>query len=163
MGFKERGYITIEELREKGFLPPEERFKKGPVVIIECPEEIPCDICVHACPNKAISMDVIYGLPRVDWDKCTGCGVCVGFCPGLAIFVVDISKPDKAYVTLPYEFLPEPQVGREAILLDREGRPVGKGRIARVWSYRKTWVVTVEVPHDKAMDVRAIRIEEEHD
>ncbi len=159
MGFKERGYISVDELRDLGLAPPEDRLRKGPVVIVECPEMIPCDICVYACPRNAISMDKIYGLPRVDWDKCTGCGVCVGYCPGLAIFVVDVSKPDKGYVTLPYEFLPEPRVGLEATLLDRGGRVVGKGRIVRVWSYRKTWVVTVEVPHDKALDIRAIRIE----
>lgn len=160
MGYQVRGYITLEELREKGLLPPPERLEKGPVVVIECPDEIPCNICVGACPFKAISMDTIYAIPRVDWDKCIGCGVCVAYCPGLAIFVVDISKPgDKAYVTLPYEFLPEPKKNMVVDLLGRDGRVLGKGRIVKLWSYRKTWIVTVEVPKELAMEVRSIWIQ----
>ncbi len=157
-GYKVRGYITVEELSQYNLYPPGERLEKGPAVVIECPEEIPCNICVDACPFKAISMDKIYGLPRVDWNKCIGCGVCVPRCPGLAIFVIDLSKPDKAYVTVPYEFLPEPRKGDEAVLLSRDGREVGVGRVVRAWKHEGTWAVTVEVPRDKAMEVRAIWI-----
>ena len=158
MGFKETGVITPKELEEKNLLPPKERLMKGPVVIIECPEEIPCNICVDACPFKAISMDKIYDIPRVNWEKCTGCATCVPQCPGLAIFVVDLSRDDKALITLPYEFKPEPVKGAIVDLLDREGRVVGKGRIVKAYSYDKTWAVTVEIPRDKWLEVRGIWI-----
>lgn len=44
-----------------------------------------CNACVQACPYKAISVDS--GLdpftpqPRVDWDRCNGCGACESVCP----------------------------------------------------------------------------------
>ncbi len=158
MKYKETGIISLDELKKLGLLPPEDRLKKGPVVIIECPEEIPCNICVDACPHGAISMEKIYSLPKVDWNKCIGCGVCVPKCPGLAIFVIDASREDKAYVTLPYELLPPPRKGMNVKLLGRDGRVVGEGYIVKVWNHEKTWVVTVEVPKELVMEVRSIWI-----
>lgn len=160
MGFKETGVLSYEELKEKGLLPSMERLEKGPIAIAECPEQIPCNICVTACPFNAVKMDKIYDLPRIDPEKCTGCGTCVPRCPGLAIFVVDLSKPDKAIITLPHEFLPKPEKGTVVKLLDREGNIVGEGRILRAWQYDKTWAVTVEAPRDKWFEVRAIWIPE---
>ncbi len=157
--FKERGYVTLEELEALGLLPPKERLEKGPVAILECPEQIPCNICVDSCPQGAIRMERITDLPMVDWDKCVGCASCVAVCPGLAAFVVDLTVSDnKAHVTLPYEFLPEPRVGLEVELLGRDGSILGKGRVVKCWERNRTWVVTVEVPRELAMDVRGIRI-----
>ncbi len=158
MGFKETGVISYQELVEKGLMPSMERLEKGPIAIAECPEEIPCNICMSVCPFKAVKMEKIYDLPRIDPDKCIGCGVCVPQCPGLAIFIVDLSKPGKALITLPYEFLPKPVKGMIVKLLDREGNIVGEGRIVKAWQYDKTWAVTVEVPRDKWFMVRAIWI-----
>jgi len=154
--FRRSGIITVDELKKLGLVPPEERLAKGPVAIAECPEEIPCNICVDACPLKAIHMNSINDIPRIDWGKCIGCGICVSKCPGLAIFVVDMSKPNKAYVTLPHEFLPVPKVGDEVMLLSRSGEDLGRGKVVRVWEHNRTWVVTVEVPKNLAMEVRAI-------
>ena len=162
MEWRKRGYITVEELERLGLLPPKWRLEKGPVAIAECPEPIPCNICVDACPYKAISMDGINGLPRIDWSRCTGCGVCVSLCPGLAIFVVDLSKPDRALVTLPYEMLPEPKPGMKVALLSRDGRVVGEGTIVRVWERNRTFVVTVEALPELALEVRAIWVKEEN-
>ena len=153
------GIISLEVIKELGLFPPEERLKKGPVVLIECPEKIPCNICVSACPFGAISMDSIIDIPKVDWDKCTGCATCVALCPGLAIFVVDLSKEDKAYITVPHEFIPAPDVGEEVILLNKEGKRVGKGKVVRVFERNKTYVVTVEVPKELVFEVRAIWVE----
>ncbi|ADV65280.1 4Fe-4S binding protein [Desulfurococcus mucosus] len=158
MSSRKTGVITPEELEEKGLLPPRERLAKGPVAVLECPEEIPCNICVSACPFNAVSKSKIYEIPKLDPEKCIGCGVCVAKCPGLAIFVVDISKPGKAYVTLPYEMLPAPFKGARVELLDREGRSLGEGTVVKAWSYERTWAVTVEVPPDKWLSVRAIRV-----
>jgi len=157
--YRRTGIVSVDELKKLGLLPPVERLKKGPVAIIECPEKIPCNICVDACPSKAISMESIIDTPKLDWNKCTGCGMCVVLCPGLAIFVVDLSKKDKAYVTVPHEFLPEPKVGDEVILLGRDGKKLGKGKVVRVFERNKTFAVTVEVPPELAMEVRAIWVE----
>lgn len=158
--WRSRGYVTVEELERLGLIPPRERMERGPVAVAECPEPIPCNICVSACPFKAVSMEGITGLPRIDWERCTGCGVCVTACPGQAVFVVDLSRGPVAHVTLPYEMLPEPRPGMEATLLGRDGRPLGRGRVVRAWRRGGTWAVTVEAPRDKAMEVRAIRLEE---
>jgi len=40
---------------------------------------IGCKLCVKNCPDDAIS--VIDNLARVDYDKCTLCGICVEKCP----------------------------------------------------------------------------------
>ena len=156
MSYRRSGVITVDDLKRLGLLPPIERMLRGPVAILECPEPIPCNVCASACPQKAIRMDRLIDIPRVDWDKCVGCGTCVAVCPGLAAFVVDISKPDKAYVTLPHEFLPVPKVGDEVLLLGRDGRNLGTGKVVRIWERNRTWVVTVEVPKELAMEVRGI-------
>ncbi|MEM1794062.1 MAG: 4Fe-4S binding protein [Desulfurococcaceae archaeon] len=159
MEFKKLGYLTHKDLEDLNIIPPSERLKKGPVVIVECPEEIPCDVCIYACPYGAISKESIYSVPRVDWDKCNGCGVCVPQCPGLAMFVIDLSKSGASYVTLPYEFLPEPVKGDVVVLLGRDGRELGLGKVVKAWRYLNTWSITVEVPREVAMDVRAIWIQ----
>ncbi len=159
--YKRTGIIFSETLREMGLIPPLERLKKGPVAIVECPENIPCNICVDACPFKAISMNTINDIPRIDWNKCRGCGICAIKCPGLAIFIVDLSKPDKALVTVPHEFLPKPSKGDLVVLLGRDGRRLGKGRVVKVWEYNKTLLVTIETPKEYAMEVRAIWMEKE--
>lgn len=81
-------------------MPSEEILCRGPVAIIECPEEIPCNPCQMVCPSQAITMDDINDTPVVDYDKCKGCGLCVQVCPGLAIFMVSYAN-DKAVVSLP--------------------------------------------------------------
>jgi Fe-S-cluster-containing hydrogenase component 2 len=154
--FRETGVIELAELEKLGLLPPRERLARGPVAILECPEEIPCNICVPFCPTKAIQMDTIIALPRVQWDKCTGCGVCVAVCPGLAAFVVDLSKPDADYVTVPHEFLPAPRVGERVVLMNRRGEVVGEGEVVRVWERNKTYVATVKAPKGLGLEVRAI-------
>jgi len=132
-------------------------LKKG-VVIIECVQEIPCDPCVAICPVNAISMKDINAIPRVDFDKCTGCRRCVGICPGLAIFVVKL-EDDKALITLPYEFLPIPKVGDKVKALDREGISRGIAKVKKVNRSEKTTVVTIEVDKDLAMEVRNIKLD----
>ncbi|MDR2865293.1 MAG: RnfABCDGE type electron transport complex subunit B [Spirochaetaceae bacterium] len=40
---------------------------------------IKCGICVKKCPNQAI--EIINGIPEIDYKKCSSCGLCVGVCP----------------------------------------------------------------------------------
>jgi Fe-S-cluster-containing hydrogenase component 2 len=157
------GIISSEEL--KAALPPEERFNKGPVAIIECLQDIPCDPCVAACPVQAIQMrEGITDKPVLDFEKCTGCGLCVPKCPGLAIFVVQKNiAPGKSAVSMSYELLPIPEKDQMVTLLDRAGKPSGKGKVLRVINppkYDKTAVVTVEVPEELVMEIRAIKVEQ---
>ena len=139
-----------------------ERRKKGAYVVIECPEKIPCDPCVDACPNDAISMPgSIIELPEVDYEKCTGCLVCIPKCPGLAIFVVDETPEDHALVYIPYEFLPRPKKGDKAIGLDREGKERCEVVIKKVIDARKfdrCAIVGFSIPKELAREIRSIKL-----
>ena len=156
------GYITPEELEKYiGKLPSEERLRKRPVAIPECPQEIPCTPCKEICPVDAVSMPTPNDLPVVDYDKCVGCSLCVQICPGLAFFMMHYVG-DRARITLPHELLPLPEKGEEVVLLNRVGDEVGRGRVILVIPREKskgdTPILTVEVPIELAWDVRAVRV-----
>lgn len=151
--YEKTGVLSTKDLK----LPSKKQLEKG-VAILECVQEIPCDPCVDSCPVNAISMKDINALPINDFDKCIGCGKCVGLCPGLAIFVVKV-KDEKALITLPYEFLPVPNVGGTVKALDRGGNIRGEGVVKKVVKNGKTMVITIEVGKDSAMDVRNIRVD----
>jgi len=158
---KNDGIITPEELAP--VLPPPRRLEKGPVAIIECLQDIPCDPCVSACPTKAIKMkEGITDKPLLDFEACTGCGLCIAKCPGLAIFVINMKhSAGKATVSMSYELLPVPEKDQEVTALDRAGKVVGKVKVVRVINppaYDRTAVVTVEVPADQVNNIRAIRV-----
>ncbi len=158
-----RGYLTVEELRKLTPMPSEERLKKKPVAVPECPQEIPCTPCAEICPVNAISMPTPNDRPMVDYDKCIGCSLCVQICPGLAFFMIHY-RGEVARITLPHELLPVPKRGDEVILLNRKGENVGTGKVVLVIPREKsvgdTPVVTVEVPVELAWEVRAIRVKE---
>jgi Fe-S-cluster-containing hydrogenase component 2 len=142
--------------------PSDERFKKGPVVIVECFQEIPCNPCVDACRPGAITKpNDINDLPVVDFDKCNGCGICIAHCPGLAIFVVDKTYSEThAIVRIPYEFVPVPAGGQFAYGLDRSGVERGLFEVVRVISggeKNKSTTIWLTVPQELAMEIRAVR------
>jgi ferredoxin len=95
--------------------------------------------------------------------QCVGCTKCVTICPGLAIYLQWINR-DRGYVTLPYEQLPEPSLGDEALLYDRSGKTIGIGTIVNPTYQARgnpypLWCVTVEFNNSKIVyDVRAIQI-----
>jgi Fe-S-cluster-containing hydrogenase component 2/bacterioferritin-associated ferredoxin len=157
------GIIDIAKLKKSESFPSEKRFKEGPVAIIECLEEIPCNPCEFICPEKAIKVGKpIANLPRFFEDKCTGCGLCVPHCPGLAIFIVDLTySEDEAVVQFPYEFLPLPNVGDEVDAVDREGAIITRAKVKAVRNpkkFNKTPVVSLIVPKKFVMEVRGIKI-----
>lgn len=154
--YEATGVLTSGHLKK--ILPPKERLEKGPVVVIECIQKIPCDPCAHVCRFEAIRKTSLVDPPGVDYEKCNGCGECVAVCPGLAIFVVNLKyKNDKALVTIPYELLPMPKRGEIYEALDREGKPVGEARIIAARKVKdRTAVVTVAVKKNLAMIVRNI-------
>ncbi|HHV79006.1 MAG TPA: 4Fe-4S dicluster domain-containing protein [Firmicutes bacterium] len=156
---KKTGIPEEEEL--KLVLPDDARRKRGPFAVFECFERIPCNPCYDACPMHAVMpFEDINDLPRLDLDRCNGCGNCVAQCPGLAVFVVDETySEDEALLKLPYEFVPLPLAGSEVDLLDREGKKVGRGKVVRVQKARHrtaTPVVWVTVPKHLSMVVRNI-------
>jgi len=160
-GPRQLGYLPLEVIKEKISLPSKERLEKGPVVIIECDEDIPCDPCVESCKKGAILKESLTSAPIVDYEKCTGCALCVAACPGLAIFVVDNSREDKALVYIPYEMLPAPQKGDKGDALDRSGKQIGSAEVAKVRKgTRGTTILGILVEKDLVMNVRSIRIPE---
>jgi len=142
-------------------IPSAERLKQGPVVIIECPEEIPCNPCEGACPHEAIRIGLpITTTPTLVESRCVGCGLCVPRCPGLAIFLVDMTfSESEALVSFPFEYLPLPEPGDACVAVDGEGQAIGQAIIHRVQDPRSndsTPVVTVRVSHELAPRVRGI-------
>ncbi|RKX74392.1 MAG: 4Fe-4S ferredoxin [Spirochaetes bacterium] len=155
------GVPTKEELLKQ--LPSEERLDRGPVVVIECFQEIPCDPCYYSCRRRAIrEFADINSIPIVDFERCNGCTLCISSCPGLAIFVVDKTySEESALVIMPYELLPLPEEGEEVACLDRRGEEVCKGRVVNIRTRKmqdKTAVISVAVPKEMVMEVRNIRV-----
>ena len=150
--YEKTGILSIKELQ----VPSKKQLEKG-VAILECVQEIPCNPCVDSCPVHAISMEDINAPPVNNFEKCIGCTKCVGVCPGLAIFVVKI-KDDKAWITLPYEFIPVPKVGDIVQALDRNGLLRSNALVKKIVKHGKTLVITIEVQSSLAMDIRNIKV-----
>lgn len=170
--------IKLDEARRTGVLSDEvllqipgyqldaQKAAKGPLVMIECAQNIPCNPCETVCPKNAITVgDPITNLPVVDPEKCIGCGICVAACPGLAIFLVDLHAGEGlASVTFPYEYLPVPQKGDRVTAVDRAGKPVCDATVEKVVSvktYDMTKVVTITVPLAYANVARGIERKKE--
>lgn len=159
----QRGYHRRDELDELDVFPSKETIESKRVALIECVEEIPCNPCAVVCRMGAIEKDTLCSLGKVNWEKCSGCTMCVAVCPGLSIFLQNI-KDGKGYVTMPYELLPTPELGKKAQLLDRSGKAVGVGKIVNPTYQAKgdaypRWVVTVEMDDPElSYEVRAIKI-----
>lgn len=147
-------------MKALGLYPPNERINAiRPVVVFECPQAIPCDSCLESCKIKAIKMDNINDIPIVDFAKCTGCGKCLMRCPGLAAFLVQVVG-ERGYVTMQYEFLPIPKKGEKVTSLDRSGNELGEAMVVRIIPSERndgTAIVTVEIPREIVMEVRAIK------
>jgi Fe-S-cluster-containing hydrogenase component 2 len=163
MGLEQSGVLSAEELAKLPGMPSAARMQRGPVAVIECAQEIPCNPCEALCRQGAIGVgDLITNLPTLDEDKCTGCGLCIAGCPGQAIFAVDTTHSEtEAVVAMPYELLPLPQVGQAVDGLDREGQAICTGHVVKVLTPRRfdrTAVVTVAVPQECAMSVRNIAL-----
>ncbi len=99
-------------------------------ILIDCPEEIPCNPCETACPAGCISVgDEITDFPVLTGKRCSGCGRCIAVCPGLAIRIAD---PERGIIALPYEYLPLPEVGMHLPVVDITGAEIGIGEVNRI-------------------------------
>lgn len=154
---------VLTEERPGAVKPPMDLWKdkKGGLVIVECPQRIPCNPCNTSCPTGAITPFAdINDTPEIQYDKCTGCALCVAVCPGLACFVVDLTfSEDKALFKLPCEMLPVPQKGDAVDCLGRTGEVLAKGTVEAVTEPKKdrTIVVHVSAPKSLVNDIRAVR------
>ncbi|MCL1818254.1 MAG: 4Fe-4S binding protein [Spirochaetaceae bacterium] len=160
-GIQRTGIASAEELRACPGIPGNDRFEKGPVAVIECVQEIPCNPCEYACSSGAISVGLpITRLPVLDGEKCIGCGECLAFCPGLAVFLVHKNFTDTtSLVEFPYEYLPLPEAGAIVPCGGRDGRYIADGKVVRVIRTRRsdgTALILVEVPKEFFMDIRTI-------
>jgi Fe-S-cluster-containing hydrogenase component 2 len=156
---------VLTESRPGAQVPPKGLWetKKNGLVIIECPQRIPCNPCASSCPTGAIvPFKDINDTPTIDYEKCIGCGKCVAQCPGLACFVVDLTygEEEQALMKLPFEMLPVPAEGENVDCLNRVGETVAQGQVLRVTEPLKdsTRVVHVVVPRDLVMEIRAVRV-----
>lgn len=155
------GYVADDEItRFPGFT-----HAVGVHPVMECTQNIPCNPCQDACPKGCIRIgEKITSLPAVNPDAtCIGCGMCVASCSGQAIFLVNEHLEEGyASVTIPYEFLPLPEIGTKGVALGRNGQKVCDAEIIAVKSvpaYDKTNLLTMKVPAEFADRARFFKTE----
>ena len=163
----DEGIDVSMNLLEKGFVAEDEITRYPGVTkqvgihpVIECTQNIPCNPCQDACKMGCIKIgENITSLPVVDTEhKCVGCGMCVASCSGQAIFLVDEEvEPGYGEVTMPYEFLPLPEVGDKGVGLGRDGSEVCEAVVTNVRTsnaFDHTNLLTVKVPGEYVSKVR---------
>lgn len=162
---KTTGAPTLEELYKSPAFPTYEQLRKGPIAIIECIEEIPCNPCEASCLKGAITIgESITNLPKIDFEKCIACGMCVSACPGLAIYIKDYTYSDtNALLSFPYEYYPLPNEGDIVDAVDRHGKFVCNAKVIKVRNPKSndhTAVVTIEYPKEyfeEAINIKRIK------
>jgi Fe-S-cluster-containing hydrogenase component 2 len=160
-GVEKTGIPSQEELISSPGYPRPEDFAKGPIGVIECVQEIPCNPCELACHQGAITVgEPITNLPYFEAGRCTGCGLCIANCPGQAIFLVhrDYSE-DEALVTFPFEYLPYPREGDLVRAVNRAGEVTCPARVVKVQvprAFDQTAVITIAIPRAYVDSVRGI-------
>jgi Fe-S-cluster-containing hydrogenase component 2 len=156
------GFPSAAELAACPGLPTEERQRQGRVAVIECVQEIPCNPCEAACKFGAIKIGPrITALPVLDGGNCTGCGLCLPGCPGLAITIVDKSRDDGwAVLEFPFEYLPLPEKGQMVAAAGRAGEEVCQAEVLSVKkapSFGGTTVIGLLIPAEYADEVRSMK------
>lgn len=153
----DNGVVTIERLKTKF---PDDKYLVKSKAVTECYEAIPCNPCSTSCPFEAIHIgEDINTPPKVNFDKCIGCGICVYNCPGLAIFIVK-ELDDYLEFKIPYEFVPYPIKGEVCHAVNRHGDIIGKCEIIKAQindKFDKTMLLTVKVDKSMLYDFITIR------
>lgn len=158
----DRGFMTWDELKN---FPAVNYKKSGVHPVIECTQNIPCNPCQEACKFGCIKVgENITRIPAIDEEKeCKGCGMCVAFCSGQAIFLINEDyETGYATVGIPYEFLPLPKKGDKGIALSRSGAEVCEAEVVSVVTSSvmdKTSVLTMKVPVQYVNEARFFKAE----
>lgn len=168
----DEGLPISKALLGKGYMDDEEMETYPGVIrkaavhpVIECSQNIPCDPCQDACAFGCIKVgEHITDLPTVvEGSVCKNCGACVAACPGQAIFLVTEDAGDGyGSVSLPYEFLPVPEVGTKGTALGRNGQPLCAAEVIdvkNIKAFDKTPVLTMKVPKEFAVNARFFKTE----
>jgi len=152
------GVATLDNILD---IFPDKIILKKPKAIIECYKEIPCNPCSTSCPFDAIFIpEDINKRPEINYDKCTGCGVCVYNCPGLAITVRQL-KDGRVSLKIPYEFYPLPVVDSSVNVMNRSGKVITKGVVTKVQlneKMNKTALITVQIEEQYYQDAMTIEV-----
>ena len=160
-----RDYIDSQQhpvrVLENVTLPSKERMMEKPFVITDCIYGFACNPCTFACPHKAITKPTTHSVPTVDYSKCIGCMSCVNHCPGLAIFGYNIPK-DLVY--LPFEY--EANEKSEVLLVDNNGKSVGKGIIEKIIKGKNktnvAWVKSLDLHGEDLIKARGFILKENY-
>ena len=148
---------SIEQIKSR--FPSLDNLIKSKAVI-ECYQDIPCNPCEKNCPFGAIEIGEDFNKqPKLLVDKCTGCGICVGICTGLAIMLAQL-KDNSAQFKIPYELLPLPKKGETWSAVNRAGDVIGDCFIEAVMmspKSDKTYLVTVKTPKEMLYEFVTIR------
>ncbi len=143
-------------------MPSDAMMRRKKLPRIECVQEIPCNPCEAICPTGAIQIgENITALPRLYAERCTGCGLCVANCPGLAITLIDKSlSKEEAVVDFPFEYLPLPTIGDVVKAVGRDGAVVCDGKVLKIKkskAYDCTTVISILIPSECADDVVSMK------
>ncbi len=105
-------------------------------VIISCPQDIPCNPCEAACKFDAIKIgENMTERPSVDFEKCSGCGLCIPKCPGRAIKVLQYNySEEESALTIPFEFGETFKKDDAISVRNKAGQIICSGKILRVMS-----------------------------
>lgn len=146
-----------QKLEPKDFKAKEQR------ILIDCPQDIPCNPCEKACPTGAIVIgEKINQPPDYKPAKCIGCGKCLFVCPGRAIMLVQYNYSEtSSKLSIPFEFLPEPKIDEELELLNKNGDFVCKGRVLGTKYFEdkdKASLLELEVKKEHTFNVRSVRL-----
>lgn len=146
--------------------------QKSPAVL-ECFEEISCNLCESHCPEKAIELhrDPLQNMVKA--QACTSCGECIKVCPSQipVVFSDPVSKQHKMsdkksepslghgamiFLTVYNRFHEKWKTGELVQLKNRKFETLASGRVVE-FNEEDPLLVKVEVPSHLKNEIRTIR------